>query len=163
MEILMNQDMMKKAIKVVAPLVLAGAFATSVNSCIQHDWRIHNGFRSAVLQDPTPRLLTVETDGVTREGYLNRGAAETQGAEKFIIAQSKEAACWYTTLRVTKGQENLPFLQKIFGGAEHEEMFANQAFDGYTCRPTSGQKTIEDLAKENAAKAAHPAAPSGPQ
>ena len=150
-EITMNQEMMKKAAWTIAPLALAGAFATSVNSCIQHDWRIHNGFRSAVLQNPTPRLLTVETDGVTREGFLNRGAADTQGPEKFIVAQSKEAACWYTTLRVTKGQENLPFLQKIFGGAEYEEMFANQAFHDYTCRPIANQKTIEDAATQKPA------------
>lgn len=129
------------AVSALALLALAVPTWTSY----QHDQKIHVGFRQQLLHDQTPRVITVETEGVTREGFLNRGAVLDRlypGSDAFLIAQTPEAACWYTTLRVTKGQENLPFWQKLFGGAEWEWQFASEKFGviGSRCAPVSPEK-----------------------
>ena len=129
--------------------VLVGIFATCslVKGCYdssQHDRRVLAGFREEVLKNPTPRLLTVDTDGVKRQGILNRGAAfnSQNSTTALIIANDPQSACWYSTLRVVEGQEKLPFLQKIGGGAESETLFVNQAFENYTCSPTSNTSVV---------------------
>jgi hypothetical protein len=110
----------------------------------QHDRRLQATFRDEVLKNPTPRLMTVVTDGVTRQGILNKGSAFDQGhpTTALILAGNHQGDCWYTTLRVTDGQPNLPFFQKVFGGAESEELFANQAFENYTCIPVADPTRI---------------------
>lgn len=134
-------------------LIIAGAFcAAAMGSCsygvwnsAQHDREIEADFRNKVHESPEPRLIEIETEGVTRQGYLNKGSSiDPQNPETaFIIATSDEGSCWYTTLRVTDGREHLPFLQKIGGGAEDVDMYANQSFrSGYKCVPTSDGKTI---------------------
>ncbi len=143
-------------------LSLVGAFAAvaAVGSCAvgnytmaQHDRKVLAAFRTEVLQDPTPHLITVEADGVERQGFLNKGAAFNNSgdsksyASALIVASNPESACWYTTLRVTNGTENLPFLEKIGGGELEEVYFANQAFNNYKCLPTPDAKTIENFPK----------------
>lgn len=138
----------KKVLTSVFAATAFGGLAYTTYDSMQHDRQVQAGFRDAVLQDPSPHLMIVTTNSVTREGFVNQGVAYTgEPRTAFIIASTPESACWYTTLRVTKGQENLPFWQKVFGGSESEEMFANQALDGMTCAPTGNGKTIGNMAK----------------
>lgn len=153
----MNQKLIKQSLIGIFSFAALGGFVTTGYDSAQHDRRIQAGFRSAVLQDPTPHLMTIVTDGVTREGFLNQGAAFSQNSTTaLIVANTPEAACWYTTLRVTDGQEKLPFWQKVFGGAETEKMFANQALDDMTCAPTGNGQTIGTVKRAPAAPAVKP-------
>lgn len=142
--------------KNIAIAVLA-AMALPTWTSFQHDRKIHGDFRSQANRDLSEKTITIETDGVTRQGYLNKGAAMpvltfgfyNHPSAALAVAQTKEAACWYTNLRVTKGQENLPLWQKIFGGAEYERIFSNQSFSslGYTCAPMQDGTTIENVSQ----------------
>lgn len=135
----------KKAI--ISGIALTSASLTfSVWTSIQHDQRIRASFLDEVFRDNSKRTITINTDGVTRQGMVIPGAAipnisfgfYNHPSNNLVIAGSPEAACWYTNLKVVAGTENLPFWQKIFGGAEYERAFANQAFDGlwsYNCAP----------------------------
>lgn len=116
----------------------------------QHDQKLNAQFMSAMQQDQNPRIVTIKTNGVTRQGFVNRGAALNRWyprSNAFLLAQSPQAACWYTTLRVTDGQEKLPLWQKIFGGAEWEWFFASAQFGiiNSRCAPVAGEKTVESV------------------
>jgi hypothetical protein len=133
----------KKSTGIVA-LVLGG-LAVPTWTSYQHDQKIMANFRKEVNQDMNPRVITIKTDGVTRQGFLNRGGAMpainigfyNMPSNAFLIGQSDQAACLFTNLRVVGGQENLPFWQKLFGGSEYERMFLNQKFSSLTntCAP----------------------------
>lgn len=139
----------KKRAAGLLSLVFVGLAAPTWTS-YQHDQKIMAGFRQQVNQDMTPRIMTLKTDGVTRRGYLNQGAAMpavnigfyNMPTKALLIAQSDQAACWYTSLQVVEGQEKLPFWQKIFGGTEYERMFLNQGFSSLwnTCSPMNSPK-----------------------
>ena len=155
----MDKEMAKKVLAGIFALTAATGLVKTTYDSIEHDRRIQADFREAVNQDTTPHLMTVVTDGVTRQGFVNKGAALAQDSSTaLIVASTPEAACWYTTLRVIKGQEKLPFWQKIFGGAESEVMFANQALDNMRCAPTGNGQTIETIGKKTAVTM--PAAPA---
>lgn len=140
-------------------LCLVFAFGALGKGCYdssQHDRRLQASFREEVLKKSTPRLMTVKTDGVTRQGILNKGSAfhNTNAESTLILAANHQSDCWYTTLRVTEGQENLPFLQKLGGGEKPETMFVNQAFDNYGCIPVADATQIIGLQQ--------PATPAAP-
>ena len=133
--------------------VLVVALAVPTWTSFQHDRKIHGDFRAQINKNIEERTVTIKTNGVTRQGYLNRGAVlpvvtfgfYNHPSNALVVAQSHEAACWYTNLSVTEGQENLPFWQKLFGGAEYERIFSNQSFSSIlnTCAPINDSKTIE--------------------
>lgn len=102
------------------------------------------------MKDSSPHVITVKTDGVTRQGFLIGGGAMpvvnigfyNMPSNALLIAQKPEVGCWYTKLQVIEGQQNLPLWQKIFGGSEFERGFQNQRFDSLwnTCAPLSEPK-----------------------
>lgn len=131
--------------KYSVPLAVIFALCGGVSSCYssnQHDRRVWADFRGEVIENPGERIIKIETDGVIREGYLNKGAAFKGGVaidpSTFIVAASPQAQCWYSSLRVTAGSDNLPLWEKVFGGNLSETYFMNSAFEGNNCLPTSG-------------------------
>ena len=139
--------------KTMAVAAFCTVTAISTWTSWQHDGAVHADFRQAMNEDRSSRVLTVETDGVTRKGYVNEGASMpnfnigfyNRPSKALLISQSPEAKCWSTTLRVTDGRENLPLWQKIMGGAEYVRVFDNARFEGWLTRNCAPIKEVNSL------------------
>ena len=81
----------RKASALAAGLAIVAAVPTW--NSFQHDQQIAAGFRSVVNQNATPRVITVETEGVTRQGkpFLEIEIGDGTATEKFKVWEDNQA------------------------------------------------------------------------